>query len=355
MSVNEELRDRAIRHALKLSRYSNGLVQQIIALLNSVDDELVGKIAGRLATIEERGITLSSRTTKRLQTLLDEVRAVNAAAYAEVGKTLSDQLVGLSGVEAAYQVDAIASALPIKLGVSVPSPTLLRTIVETSPIGGSILSDWVDGLETDRIVAMEQAIRKGLVLGSSTDDIVRSIRGTKKLNYGDGVLQISRRKAQTLVRTSVTHVTNVSAQATWQKNSDILKGWQFIATLDSRTSITCASNSGKIFEIGKGPIPPLHPNCRSTTIAVTKSFKELGLDADELTDGQRASMDGQIVKDISFTQWLKNKGEKVQNDILGKARAELFRSGKLSLDDFVKNDGTVLTLEQLRKLHNLSE
>ncbi len=353
MSVNTELRDSAIRHALYLRRYGNGLAEKLITLLNEVDEDLIAAIAGELAKIEARGLSLPTNAQKRLQTLLERVRDVNAAAYASLDDTLFDELHSLAGVEASFQAQAIRTAIPVTIGVNVPSPNRLRAIIETSPMEGALLSSWTKGMEQGRIDRIEQAIRKGLVQGQSTDDIVRAIRGTRKLKYTDGILQISRRSAQSIARTAVTHVSNVAAQQTWKQNEKILKGWEFVATLDSRTSVTCAGLSGQIFPIGEGPIPPRHIGCRSTTVAVTKSYRELGFDADELTPSERASMDGKVAGDITFSKWLKEKGEATQLSILGPTRTQLFQSGKLDLTDFIKNDGTVISIADLKKLHNL--
>ena len=357
MSANEQIRDAAIRHALYLQRYSTGLAQQIIELLNSVDEDLVGKIAQRLAAIDERGLSLSKRTQDRLETLLEEVRAINSAIYGKIGDTLSDELSGLAGVEAQFQSSSIAKALPASFATATPTPNRLRAIVESSLLtldgNSGLLSSWVKGMEDGRASRVEAAIRKGLVQGHGTDEIARAIRGTKAQNYQDGILQISRRSAQSIVRTSVTHISNVAAQQTWAENDRLLKGWQFLATLDNRTTITCAGLSGNVYPIGEGPIPPLHVACRSTTIPVTKSWKELGIAAKDISPSERASIDGQVASDITFDKWLIGKGDKVQNEILGPTRAKLFRAGTLNLTDFIRNDGTVLTLAQLRDRHDL--
>jgi SPP1 gp7 family putative phage head morphogenesis protein len=356
MSVNEELRDRTIRHAIALRRYEAGLTEKIIQLLNSADAALVEKIAGRIASIEERGQVLSARVTQQLERILAEVRTINSAAYARMMDTLSDELIGLSAVEADFQATALRAAIPVTISIGVPSPARLKTIVETSPIGGSILSKWVEGMSTDRLNRMEQEIRKGLVIGSNTDEITRKITGTKKQNYRDGIFEGSRTKARTLVRTAITHTTNVAASETWKANSDVVKKWQFVSTLDSRTSIICGSKDGETYDLDDLQFkPPLHPNCRSITIPVTKSYKELGFKANELTDRQRASMDGMVSSTTSFSQWLKSRDETTQVKVLGAARAQLFRSGKLDLNQFLSSDGTVLNLEQLSKLNRSTD
>ena len=55
MTVNSELQDRAIQHAIAILRYGAGVSDRIVRLLNSADADLIEKIASRLAAIEERG------------------------------------------------------------------------------------------------------------------------------------------------------------------------------------------------------------------------------------------------------------------------------------------------------------
>lgn len=347
-SVNESLQDRAIRHALAIDRYGAGLADKVVRLLNSSDAELLEKLAGRLAAIEERGYDLGPKSTKRLEALLSELAAINAAVYAQVHDKLVDELGELSEAEAGFQHKALTTSIGADLGMTLPAPARLRAIVEEVPFEGRLLSSWTAGMEQGRIDRVSAAIRSGMVQGETTDEIVRRIRGTKAAKYTDGILQVSRRSATSVVRTSVSHVSNVAAQETWKTNSHVVKGWQFLATFDSRTTVTCAGLSGKVFPIGEGPIPPRHIRCRSISVPVTKSFRELGVDADELPKGKRASMDGQVASDMTFSGWMTSKGAATQDAILGKTRADLWRAGKLDLADFIKGDGTVLTLDQLK-------
>ncbi|WP_343545371.1 minor capsid protein [Sphingomonas paucimobilis] len=348
-SVNEELQDRAIRHALAINGYGKGLSDKIVRLLNSADADLVDKLAARLVAIKERGFDTGPKTTERLRKLLDEIRAINSAVYADMADALTDELIEFGTSEAGFQKASIDTTLGISLDTKLPSPVRLRAIVTETPIQGTLLSPWVEGMSAGRIQRIEQQIRLGMVGSETTDQIVARIRGTKALQYRDGILEKSRQSAQSMVRTAVSHVSNVASQETWKANAHVVKGWQFLATLDGRTTITCAGLSGQFFPIGEGPIPPLHIRCRSVSVPVTKSFKELGVDADELPKGTRASMDGQVAADTTFADFLKRKGDGFQDQVLGKTRADLWRNGKLDLADFIKSDGTVLTLDQLRK------
>src|SRR5690606_11553648 len=103
--------------------------------------------------------------------------------------------------------------------------------------------------------------------------------------FQDGVLAVNRHAASTVVRTSLQHVATVARMETLEANADILNGYRWSSTLDNRTSSICASLDQRVFEFGKGPVPPAHPNCRSSIVPELKSFKELGIDFPEIPEG----------------------------------------------------------------------
>ncbi len=347
-SVNSRIQDALVRHSVELQRYGNGLARDIQAILDSADAAILEKLGGRLSLIEQRGYDLGPASTKRLQTLLRDLRTLNRDVYKRVWDELKASLGDFAIEEADFQSKVLKTTLPIEIATTLPTPAVLRTLVTTAPMEGQLLKHWVDGMESGRLDRLNRAIRNGIVNGETTDQIIRTIRGTRAGQYRDGVLQISRRSAQAIVRTATGHVATVAAQETW-KGSNAVKGWSFLAVLDLRTSTTCAGLSGQVFPIGEGPLPPRHLNCRSAAIPITKSYRELGLDKDDLPAGDRASMDGQVPGDLTFSDWLKKKGPSAQDKILGPTRAQWFRDGKLSLSDLVKGDGSVLTLDQLRQ------
>ena len=129
-------------------------------------------------------------------------------------------------------------------------------------------------------------------------------------------------------------------------NSDVLRGWVWVSTLDSRTCLRCAQKSGIESKMGEGVVPPLHIGCRCFQAPVIKSWKELGFDAKEFATGTRASSGGQVDANISFDAWLRTQSKSAQIDQLGPARQQLFANG-MKVDKFT-NNGKVLTLEQLK-------
>jgi SPP1 gp7 family putative phage head morphogenesis protein len=199
------------------------------------------------------------------------------------------------------------------------------------PDGGKLidtfLGDWTR-TERTRVVG---AIRQGFYEGQTTGEILRAVRGTRANQYKDGILSITNRNASAVVRTAIQHVASEARFATWAANDDILKGYRWLSTLDGRTSTQCRSLDQQVFPVDKGPRPPVHIQCRSTTIA--ELIDELKLFDDA---GTRASMGGQVAGDQSYYDWLKGQPSEFQDDVLGVTRATLFRNGGLSTEQFAR-------------------
>jgi hypothetical protein len=87
-------------------------------------------------------------------------------------------------------------------------------------------------------------------------------------------------------------------------------------------------------------------NCRSTSTFVLKSAEQMRLDG--MTEGTRASMNGQVPADLTYADWLKDQPAHVQDDVLGVIRARLYRKGKLPITRFTNNKGQLYTLDELR-------
>lgn len=350
MTANEAILDRNIRHAIYLQRFGGGLVARFIGLLNRTDADLVDLLQKRLAKLLDRGFDTGPATTKRLNDVLDEVRALNVDAYKVAGRELTDQLKAFAEYERNWHVETLKTELPVALTVTTPALPLVQAAVLKRPFQGRLLSEWLDGVEAAKAARIRDSIRIGLVEGQTIDQMVRSIRGTRASGYQDGLLEIDRRGAQALVRTAVNHTSNAARDIVFQENDDLIKGVKWVATLDARTTPICQARDGKVFPLTSGPRPPAHIGCRSTVTPVLKSWKELGLNLGDAPEGTRASLDGQVPGDLTYGEWLKKQPAAFQDEVLGPARGKLLRQGGLTVDRFVDRAGHEITLDELRKL-----
>ena len=108
--------------------------------------------------------------------------------------------------------------------------------------------------------------------------------------------------ARRLIRTETTYACNQAEQVAY-KELDIEK-YQFVATLDTRTSTICQQLDGKVFKVedaqaGKN-LPAMHPNCRSTTIPYFKEgMPEIRTARDK--DGNRIT----VPASMTYDEWHK--------------------------------------------------
>lgn len=99
------------------------------------------------------------------------------------------------------------------------------------------------------------------------------------------------KNAEMLVRTEINYIHN---QATLDSYKDAeVEKYQFLATLDSRTSDTCASLNGEVFEVKNIAVginyPPMHPRCRSTTVPII-DYSALGKIKEEFTEKDESAI-----------------------------------------------------------------
>ncbi len=335
MPMNKDLQDSAIRHSLLMSRVSVGVRNRMLALLNRSEIELVAtmhrldpdlvstrfrvaRIERMILDIQDQQIQLRKEFKRTLRVDETEPIAIN-----ELGFTRR-QLTEAAGKSFANGFDFV-------------SPARVKAAANSRPFQ-SVHLKWatqgehVDELFRRRMGLVRDEIRRGFVEGASTADLVKRIRGTRSLNFSDGILEISRRSAETMVRTAVTHTANATRQVIFEANDDLIKGVRYVAILDGRTTAICRALDGKIFPIRSGPRPPQHPGCRSTTVEILKG---------EATPEYE-----------SYNDWLRTQPKPFVEDVLGVQKSKLYLKGDLTLDKFVDRKGMELTLDQLRVKEN---
>lgn len=339
-SANDKLLDALTRHQIHLQRLSTATVRKVLALLRRSDTRIVQRLL-------DEDISALSRT--RLERLLNDLRRVIDSAYFDATGALQIDLEALATYESEFQTDLFKRVIPVKLETVTPTAEQVIAAVNSRPFQGKLLREVYKELPASMFRKVRDTIRGGFVEGRTTDQIVRDLRGTRTLGYKDGILAKTRRDVETVVRTAVAHTSTTARGYTYEANEDLVKGEMIVATIDSRTSLLCMGRDGKVYPVGKGPRPPFHFNCRTTTTPILKSWRELGFDVDDLPPSTRATMNGQEPADVTYNDWLKKQDAAFQDDVLGEKRAQLFRAG-MSVDRFTDRKGAELNLDQLRRL-----
>jgi SPP1 gp7 family putative phage head morphogenesis protein len=348
MAKKPSLADIATRRQVHLERLKTSISNESVEILKaigpSVEKELIGLGVERLSELSK----------KELDALLLKLRARNDEIINKALKSATKNFEELAGDESDFERKALAGATKatIKINGVTAAETYAYALENPVAATGEMLSDFFAKFTEKQSEQVSSIIAKGYANGVNTPDIVRAIKGTKKLNYSDGIIAAARHNITAIVRTAVQHVASSARFATWEANSDIVKRYRFVATLDGRTSQICRSTDGETYELGKGPRPPLHINCRSTTVAVIEEFAFLDEGA------TRASADGYQDAKETYYSWLEKQPASFQDSAIGPTRGKLFRNGGLSADKFARlNLGSnfqPLTLAEMRKLEPLA-
>ncbi len=381
-TANEELRDALIRHQIYLLRYSGSLRNQITDVLNKSEFD----IAEKIRAYRSSGKVTTAVEFERLLALQSAIKQMRLNAWGEVKEFLDDELKQLTYLEPVVMQGIVSTTLPVVVSTIVPSTPLLKALVTAKPFEGRVMADWVSTLASDDIRRMHNAVQMGMIAGEPMDKISKRVFGSAQLKGSDGVTELTRHQVNAVTRTAVQHVANNSRNAYFLQNTDIIKTEMFVATLDSRTTATCRAQDGMKYPVGKGPIPPLHYSCRSLRVAVfdgkilgnrpanpttekmlVKEYADknkLGniSSRDDLPRGTKGTYDkyarkrldelvGQVPAATNYQSWLSKQSPSFQEDVLGKAKAKLFRDGGLKLDKFVDRNGSEMSLKQLAKAH----
>ena len=343
-----DITGRVVRHLFELRRIENFIGRDVVDpfLL-----DLFGDIAGAIARIDPVGVNRAPFRARRLKRLLHDVSALLGGRFPELRQELRGELARLGVVQGIWARGTLGRATD-GLNVTIGEPAALgvgffKTILDEEPIERALFSTWFKGLSDSSIQAVSGQITLGVGENETLDQIIRRVRGDSRGRRG--VLSATRRDTETIVRTSINDIANRAHVETYKANKRILKGVEYTATLDTRTSDICISLDGRVWPVDSPDIrrPPQHPNCRSVLVPVV-DWAKLGVPAP--AEGFRASADGPVSSSTNYTDWLRSQTIAVQNEIIGPARAALFRAGKLDLRQLVTMDNRSRTIEELEKL-----
>lgn len=353
-TANQQVLDATLRRQVDVRRYSAGEVRDINALLEAADRDLTDRLRTRLSDMGGQADFKSSRW----KSLLLDIAALRAQLLGSVQNRLTTNLQELATQEASAEAAIIKRAVPVIADFASVAPETLRALTR-DPFYGHTLQEWFQGVAQQDLGRIRQALQIGMAQGESVPNIVRRVAGTPTNAFGDGALAMTRRNVETVVRTAVTSVSNSARQEALSGNEDIIAGYVFVATLDSRTSAICQANDGKMIPVGDKPlpegaeeadgVPPLHPNCRSTTVAVLdgRGVEESAVRPYKGLEGDV----GTVPARTTYQEFLAGQPAEFQDEVLGVEKAKLFREGGLKVDQFVDRRGNELTLSQLQERH----
>lgn len=389
--LSEELVDIATRHQVYLERYKAGQIKKTDALFVQLNRDLV-RALDRLPTQNLGALTVLQR-----QRLLADIRNKQVEAYQKHLDALILQLKLLADFEREFELESIDEVTEDDVEPDDGQDddgAGLWALIEALPMSatGALLMAWLTAWPAHETTRTSDLIRKASAEGWTTSRLKQAYIGTRTNGYRDGLVSSSRRNTATVINTAIQHVSAAARQQTMERtiihprgfrvrvnNEGIVTGvprfagggrikvgdnvrvmgYRWVSILDNVTSQLCRSLDGQVFRFGQGPIPPAHPNCRSSIVAelLGRWLKRGPTGRFVRRDERRAkgargteTVDG----NVTYYEWLKTQPAAFQDDALGKTRATLFRKGGMSAATFAKlnlgRNFQPLTLAEMRRL-----
>jgi SPP1 gp7 family putative phage head morphogenesis protein len=380
------------RNAIDLNRFSNSVARRII---NAYNDIIIDAV-NQLRTIDELAAPVKAA---RLRAILAQLKDSLGTWAGDATEITATELQGIAQLQSEFVAEQLRRVLPAGARDAVRtveiSPQFAESVVTTDPTqlnvvalsddlfaavqgapttfnltaaqgatitlpNGEVVSKAFRGIAVDQAERFSQVVRQGLLTGEPTPAIAKRLIGSLQFGEeaktvkqliaaGGQATAVADNQVIALVRTSINQVANTASQQVYEANQDITPRYRYVATLDTRTSAICRALDGREFEYGKGPTPPQHFNCRSTTVPV--------IDPSILppsTAAKRASIDGPVPINESYGDWLAKQPLPVKAKALGANKVAYFDklSAKYGPKDaiakLVRDDGSELTLDQLR-------
>lgn len=338
--VNGRILSAILRHRHFLLQAENSVVRDFVEAIREARDNVTGELA-KMAAREGAESDLSELRRSRLEQLQRQFEAILSSAETDSLRTFQRRLEQLGAREQEIQANLLRRAIPDGIHLDLVGPDIdrVRAIVE-QPLGGVRFAERFRRNFGEMVPRMKRSLTTSMALGEGIGPAQRRLRSVV-----DG-LGINR--ATLIARSEVQRVANQTAEDLYKRNQDVLKGEMWVATLDSRTCVICGSRDGETWPIGEGPTPPndSHAACRCFKSPVTRSWEELGLNREELPPSTRASMDGQVPSNITYSDWFADQDDTFQRQVLGPARFERFQAGDLTLNQMWKNQ-QVLPIDAL--------
>lgn len=345
--------DLYIERAVDLLRLEAGTRDKVLVFLDELERELVGT----LAKIDPTGTPDSARERKRLAELLKVIQDTIRGTYRDVSTLMAREIREIIDQEAAWTASSINQSIGLQFSDASLTRAGLTNLLSDVLISKAPSKEWWSRQAGGLAEKFADEMRAGVALGEPNAKLVERVRGKTGQR---GIMDIAKSSAERLVRTSVQTAANVGREAMYQENDDLIVSLQWSATLDTRTSTWCITRDGHHYSNDDEHKPKdggpkwlegpgkIHWNCRSTSVPILKSWRDLGIDEDEIPETTRASMDGQVAASLSFEEWLKKQSVARQDAVLGAGKADLWRAGRIGFRDLLDQNGRPLSTEQLR-------
>lgn len=317
--MRRTIRDMTDEQALDLTR-------SWVSTWDTLQPEIEEALLELAAEYPERVPRSALQRSRRLASALEQAQDALQALYERMEADLIQASTASIQEAIAAQLRLIETQLPpegmrndgtVSLSLNQPNPAGVNALVlrTTEMIHSQTipLAPWVAG-------RMKDTLMQGFILGENPRTVARRIIKATEDQFNGGLA-----RALNISRTEFLDANRRAARLASMQNAEILTGWVWMATLDSRTCPSCLANHGTFHPVDKFG-PDDHQQGRCARVDKTKTWKELGFDIEEAAD-----------QFPDAREWYDGLTEDTQVRIMGPTRQRLLDEGKIGWDDLSTN------------------
>ena len=338
MSINDDILSRELKHRALLSLYEKKLDNDLTKVMSSHKKRLVNsalKNGNKSVNALNRALTLETRKT-----------------YRKIYRNGIIELKALANTSSKFHNNTLKESLGKVYRSKVYTGLKVNDLIINS---AGTYSEQIASISLSQQRRIKNVVKTGMAANLAVNKIAK--------NVGNSI-DLPSSQLKTLSRTAITETSSDISNATYKLNEDVLDGYQYVATLDSRTSLICGRLDGKVFRLDdkRGVRPPQHFNCRSTTVPIVKSYEDIRdtkspriskRRLQRISKSKRASFNGQVPSETNFPKFLSEQDDSFKLAVLGnKRRVEIFNTGKLKFTQFSTKTGQLVSISRLEELLN---
>lgn len=316
-------------------------MEKILAdLYSGCMDRIISAIVKVMAKVKKSGGTWSYANMSELtrqRGLFEQIAKILKELTGKEKTLVYDYLSHIYTDQFMREIYSLGQYMPVNANFNRLNPALVKQTIEY-PWSGSMFSDrlWLD---KERLLqSLRTNLTQSMILGESIVEVTERMQKA---------LDTSRYNAERVVRTETKRVCYIAHVEAFKENGVKQVKYRCANGGDERTCKTCKADEGKIYELGKEPTLPRHPNCRCVYIpVVSDTFKPNELN--ELTGSIRGAE--------NYNKWVEHYKEILNPDgsLKDGWRTEWGKAVKDKYGVPVKTlyttaDGKKLTLEEYKK------
>jgi hypothetical protein len=229
------------------------------------------------------------------------------------------------------------SVIPVPIGD-------IKEIGKYAFVGGAMLADWFTKANNDAKFAIAETVKRLANQNATNIEIAKGLTGSTNNIKGGEPLKRTLRGIDADIKTAVLGVATNVRERIMQENIGLFSLVMHNSIIDTKTTDICLSRNGKLWEYPSllpyghqvaFKTPPLHRNCRSYISYIYKGNEDKYLNTER-----------------NFNKWLSQQDKSFLDKLLGKGKAELYLSGKITLNELVDNKNNPISLKVLKQQYS---